>query len=192
MSPTPNCLYAGWMARTHSWLPRLHEIRRTVAGSTRSHYTRAELQDLFQLQQSPTQRLMDAMPTVRMNMGLLVERDALVSFLDLVRDTDDVTGLMKKLRADKRAPSRRNLRSFVRREFGQVSFDGMPENLKIERGNLSIQFDTLDELVETEFYVAKLLQDELEEFARRYEPIPEKKADVDVEEVKRMFEALKS
>lgn len=125
-------------------------------------------------------------------MGLLVDRDALVSFLDLVRDTEDVTGLMKQLRADKRAPSRHNLRSFVRREFGPVSFDGMPANLQLERGRLNIQFDTLDELVETEFYVAKLLNDELEEFARRYEPLPEKKADQDAGEVAKLFATLKT
>lgn len=180
------------MPRTHSWIPRLHEIRSTVAASTRSHYTRSDLQHLFQIQQSPAQRLMDALPTVKMNMGLLVDRDALVSFLDQVREADDVAGLMKKLRAEKRAPSRRNLRSFVRREFGPVSFEGMPANLQLERGRLSIQFDTLDELVETEFYVAKLLQDELEEFAHRYEPVPEKKADADVGEVAKLFATLKS
>ncbi len=45
------------MARPVSWLPRLHEIRRAVANSVRSHYDRHDLQNLFELQPRAAQKL---------------------------------------------------------------------------------------------------------------------------------------
>lgn len=178
------------MARTYSWLPRLAEIRKAAAGSTRSHWSRAQLQDLFQIQQSPATRLMDVMPTVKMNVGLFVEREALLAFLDKVREVEDVPKLMGELKAAKNAPTRRNLRSLVQRDVGPVGFEGMPANLALERGRMSIQFDTLDQLVETEFFNARLIQDHLEEYARRFEPIKDVKPNADADEVKRMFAEL--
>jgi len=175
------------MARTFSWIQRVNEIRRTVTDSVRSVYTRAELQELFQIQQSPATRLMDVLPTVRMNMGLLVTREELKAFLDRVEASEDVTGLMRQMKKEKTAPSRRKLRSLVRRDVAPVGFEGMPANLTLERGYMGIKFDTLDELVTTEFYVARLLQDELEEFARRFEPVVEREPNRDKEEVERMF-----
>ena len=38
------------MPRRLSWLPRLHEIRRSVGNSVRSHYDRRDLQTLFEFQ----------------------------------------------------------------------------------------------------------------------------------------------
>jgi hypothetical protein len=38
------------MPRPISWLTRLHEIRRAVASSVRSHYERKEIEALFQVQ----------------------------------------------------------------------------------------------------------------------------------------------
>ncbi|MDQ1450390.1 MAG: hypothetical protein QOK38_256 [Acidobacteriaceae bacterium] len=35
------------MPRPISWLPRLHEIRRSVVNSVRSHYDRNDLERLF-------------------------------------------------------------------------------------------------------------------------------------------------
>jgi hypothetical protein len=37
------------MPRPLSWLPRLHEIDRSVANSVRSHYDRRDIERLFEL-----------------------------------------------------------------------------------------------------------------------------------------------
>jgi cobalamin biosynthesis protein CobD/CbiB len=112
------------MARPITWLPRLHEIRRSVADSVRSHYTRRELEVLFQIQQGAASRLLEIVPTLTVNGSYLAEREGLLAFLDRVSETEDVTTLMRRLRAEKQAPTRRSVRTMVRRDTSPVSLAG--------------------------------------------------------------------
>lgn len=178
------------MARPITWLPRLHEIRRSVAESVRSHYTRGELEALFQIQQGAASRLMEVVPTLKVNTGYLAEREGLVAFLDKVSEAEDVTTLMRGLRAAKKAPTRRKMRSMVRRDTAPVSLAGMPDTLRLDRGHLEIDFENLEELVTTLFILARILDDDLEEFAREYEPIKPDVANEEEEDVRRMFADL--
>ena len=178
------------MARTCSWLQRLPEIRRRVAENVRSHYTREDLQELFEVQRSPAGRLLEALPTVTVNSSHLVESGALLKFLDRVKETDDVSALLNTMRNERRAPSRRKLRSLVRRTYAPVGFEGLPDNLELRPGYMGIQYETIDQLVETQLLVAKLLSDELDEFSRRYEPKPPQQEDEDAAEVRRLFASL--
>jgi hypothetical protein len=104
------------MPRPISWLPRLHEIRRSVANSVRSHYDRRDLEQLFQLQPRAAQKLIELLPTVQVGTSHLVEREALGEFLDRVRDCEDTQTLFEQIRRDKAPVSRRKVRSLVRRE----------------------------------------------------------------------------
>lgn len=178
------------MARPITWLPRLHEIRRSVAGSVRSHYTRRELEALFQIQQGAASRLLEIVPTLPVNGSYLAEREGLLAFLDKVSDADDVTTLMRRLRAEKKAPTRSKMRSMVRRDETPVSLAGMPDSLQLERGRLQIQFATLDELVSTLFLLARMLNDDLEEFARSYEPVKPQAVSEETQDLARMFADL--
>lgn len=178
------------MARPITWLPRLHEIRRSVADSVRSHYTRAELERLFQIQQGAASRLMEVLPTLKVNGSYLAEREGMLGFLDRVLETDDVTSLMRRLREEKSAPSRRSVRTMVRRDTNPVSVAGTPDTLRLSRGHLEIDFETMHELVSTLYILARILDDDLEEFARAYEPIPSSEIDQGNEDVKRMFAEL--
>jgi hypothetical protein len=178
------------MARPITWLPRLHEIRRSVADSVRSHYTRSELEVLFQIQQGAASRLMEVVPTLRVNSGYLAEREGLLAFLDRISETDDVTTLMRRLRAEKKAPSRRSVRSMVRRDRTPVSLAGVPDALRLARGHLKIDFETTEDLVRTLYILARILDDDLEEFARVYEPVKKNEVNEAVEDVKRMFAEL--
>jgi hypothetical protein len=180
------------MARPITWLPRLHEIRRSVANSVRSHYTRGELEALFQIQQGAASRLLEIVPTLKVNTGYLAEREGLLAFLDKVSESDDVTTLMRRLRAEKKAPSRRSVRSMVRRDTPPVSIAGIPDALRIERGHLEIDFETIEELVKTLYLVARILDDDLEGFAREYEPVRKDEIDEGGEDVKRMFAELET
>jgi len=178
------------MARPITWLPRLHEIRRSVAGSVRSHYTRSELEVLFQIQQGAASRLMEVIPTLKVNTGHLAEREGLLAFLEKVSESDDVTTLMRRLRAQKNAPSRRSVRSMVRRDLPPASIAGIPDTLRLKRGYLDINFETLEELVKTLYILAQILDDDLEAFAREYEPIKKDEIDEGAADVKRMFVEL--
>lgn len=178
------------MARPITWLPRLHEIRRSVADSVRSHYTRAELEALFQIQQGAASRLMEVIPTLKVNSGYLAEREGLLSFLDKVAEAEDVTNLMRGLRAEKNAPSRRSVRRMVRRDTSPVSLAGTPDTLRLARGHLEINFETMEELVNTLYMLARILDDDLEEFAHQYEPVKANEIDEGREDVKRLFAEL--
>lgn len=178
------------MARPITWLPRLHEIRRSVADSVRSHYTRRELEALFQIQQGAASRLLEIVPTLKVNGSHLAEREGLLAFLDRISEADDVTTLMRRLKAEKNAPSRRSVRTMVRRDTSPVSIAGIPEALKLERGHLSIDFGDMEELAQALYILARILDDDLEEFARVYEPIKTSEVDDGSEDVKRMFAEL--
>lgn len=178
------------MARPITWLPRLHEIRRSVANSVRSHYTRRELEVLFQIQQGAASRLLEIVPTLPVNGSYLAEREGLLGFLDKVMEAEDVTTLMRRLKAEKQAPTRRSVRSMVRRDTSPVSVTGLPETIRLARGHLEINFETMEEFVETLHMLARILNDDLEAFAHEYEPVKPDEIDQDREDVKRMFAEL--
>lgn len=178
------------MARPVSWLPRLKDIRRTVAESVRSHYTRKDLERLFEVQPATALRYMQALPTTKLNNSLVVERAALDSFLREVQESDDVSWILDSWRTKKTAPSRRALRSLVRRDLPPVAVTGVPSNLTIERGRMAVTFATLDQLVETLFIVAQMLNDDTDEFSRLYEPVRTQKENTDAAEVKQLFADL--
>jgi hypothetical protein len=180
------------MARPITWLSRAREIRLSVAASVRSHYTRRELETIFQVQQSAAARLMEVLPTMRVGTGFLVEREAVLAFLDKVLQVEDVNALMVQLRAEKGAPVRRKMRSLVRRDLAPVGLTGLPETVKLERGRVELQFTTLDELVTDLFMLARMLDDDLEEFARVYEPVRPVTADNDKQEIQQLFKALET
>lgn len=178
------------MARPITWLPRLHEIRRSVANSVRSHYTRAELETLFQVQQGAASRLMEVIPTLKVNGGYLAEREGLLGFLERISDAEDVTTLMRELRADKNAPTRRSVRHMVRRDTSPVSLAGTPDTLRLARGHLEVDFKTMEELVGTLYTLARILDEDLEEFARAYEPTKADEIDEGKKEVEQLFADL--
>jgi hypothetical protein len=178
------------MARPISWLPRLHEIRRSVANSVRSHYSRAELQQLFELQPRAAARLLESLPTVTVNGGYLVRREDLSAFLDHVHEGEDAHLVLQRARAGKATSSRRKIRSLVRRDIAPRTLEAVPQSLTLESGRVSIRFDTVTQLGEALLALALILESDGDEFARRYEVIPPEVEDEGVRDVKAMFAAL--
>ena len=162
------------MARPISWLPRLHEIRRSIAGSVRSHYTRRDLEHLFQLQTSAASALLDLLPTTGLGSAQLVEREALLAFLDRVQETEDVPALLRNLRENRPPASRRKIRFLVQRDAEPPSLDALPAGLTVERGRIEVQFQTLEGLATVIMQVAQWLDADPEGFAEAYEPKPDK------------------
>ncbi len=175
------------MARPASWLPRLHEIRRTVSNSVRSHYTRRELEGLFQLQPRAALKLIELLPTVSIGTSLLVEKDALLGFLQGAQDADDVTAYFERVRLAKATVSQKKIRSLVRRDREPLTISSLPHALHLSPGRLEIEFATVLELTEAMYTLARVLESDEQEFARRYELSPVREPDKDYEEVESMF-----
>ena len=177
------------MPRPVSWLPRLHEIRRSIDSSVRSHY---DLQRLFELQPRAAQKLIEMLPAVTIGTSRLVEREALASFLERVQDAEDTSSLIEQLRQEKAAPSRRSLRTLVRHDAEPASLTITPEGMSLDRGRLEISFRNLEQLAEGLVYLARLLDGDLDGFAQAYEPeaLPPAETDNATREVGAMFREL--
>jgi len=130
------------------------------------------------------------LPSVRVGTSRLIEREALVSFLDRVQDADDTPRLFEDMRAEKTAASRRKIRSLVRRDLEPVSLTSLPDSIQLSRGHLAIAFTTVEQLAENLLLVARILESEGDEFAAAYELSPEPERDPAAAEVKQMFTEL--
>jgi hypothetical protein len=154
------------MPRPISWLPRLHEIRRSVVNSVRSHYDRNDLERLFEVQPRSAQLLLELLPTVRLGRSLLAEREALVYFLERLTAADDVSGEIERIRSEKRGQVRRKLRYVVTDEVANATVFSLPSNVAVEPGRLEIRFNTLVELAESLHAVAQALDHDLDTCAQ--------------------------
>ena len=178
------------MPRPVSWLPRLHEIRRSVQNSVRSHYDRRDLQQLFELQPRSAQNFFALLPSVPVGRSRLVEREALARFLDGVHEAADVPAYMERVRREGAEVSRKKIRSLVRADLAPASLASLPDSMSLSRGRLEISFRSVEQLAEAMLALARILEAEGEEFAERYEPeVPELQAE-DTEEVREMFAEL--
>lgn len=172
------------MPRPVSWLPRLHEISRSVANSVRSHYGRRDLEQLFELQPRAAQKLIEMLPTVKIGTSLLVEREALAGFLDRVRDADDVGALFDQVRAEKTAVSRKKLRTLVRRDDRPMTVASLPGSIALSRGRLEVSFASVEQLAEAMYALARVLDNDQDAFIQAYEPerppaVPEDAGEID-------------
>jgi hypothetical protein len=158
------------MPRPLSWLPRLYEIDRSVANSVRSHYDRSDLERLFELQPRAAQKLLDLMPSVKIGTSRLVEREALASFLDRVREAGNTTELFERMRGEKIGDSRKKPRSLVRRDLDPIGLASLPESIGLSRGRLEVSFATVEQLAESLLILARILESDGERFVQEFEP----------------------
>ncbi len=110
------------------------------------------------------------LPAVTVGTSRLVEREALASFLERVGEAEDTSSLIEQVRQEKAAPSRRSLRTLVRRDTEPASLTVIPEGMSLDRGRLEISFRNLEQLAESLVYLARLLDGDLDGFAQAYEP----------------------
>lgn len=178
------------MPRPISWLPRLHEIRRSVGSSVRSHYDRSDLQVLFELQPRAAQKLLKLLPTVAIGTSRLVEREALANFLDGVHGADDVGSFLEQVQQQKAGTSRRKIRSLVRRALEPATLTSLPEGMSLARGRIEISFRSVEHLAETMYALARILESQGEEFAQHYEPLPPEAVRENADEIRAMFTEL--
>lgn len=164
------------MARPVSWLPRLDALQRSVGDSVRSHYSREDLERLFEIQPRSAQMLMGLMPTVRIGQNLLVERAALASFLGRLSASEDPASEFVSIRAQgKPQVVRRKLRELVQKDM-DAELTATPASIALAPGSLQINFETVADLAGSLCWLASVMDEDLDGFAERYEPVREENA----------------
>jgi hypothetical protein len=157
------------MPRPVSWLTRLHEIRRAVASSVRSHYERKEIESLFQVQPRAAQLLLEMLPTTAIGRSRLVERQVLAEFLDRIHMADDPSAELDLIRAQGGVVSRKRLRTLVRRDIEPLRLDSLPANVEFIPGQMIVSFRTIEDLAQAMYSLARAIETDGDELAKRYE-----------------------
>jgi hypothetical protein len=156
------------MARPITWLPRLHQIRRSVSESVRSHYGRQDLERLFELQPRSAQKMLELLPSIPLGRARYVERAALGDFLDRLQEADDVAAAVFQYKKERTAP-RRVLRDLLPRDTPVADLASLPENVSAGPGFVTIHFTKMEELAGALATLANVLTEDFEGFAQRYE-----------------------
>lgn len=177
------------MPRPLSWLPRLHDLRRSVANATQSHFSRRDLEHLFGLQFRAAQEILKLLPTVAVGTSLLVEREALAQFLDGVHAAADPAAWLATLRSAPKPKPRRKLQ--FRTDLPTVTLASLPPELTLETGRVEVRFETVEALVQVLFSLAQILDFETDAFVDRFEPRPAAVPTPERDAVQRMFDEVK-
>jgi len=155
----------------------------------RSHYTRYDIQRLFELQPRQAQQVMKAVSVdARVGNAGMVTSEALQAFLERLAEAENPAAL---LRARPIPAPRRSLRQFIAADRIPATLDNKPSNLELEPGRLSIPFSDMEQLVGALQAAAEIL-DNTAEFAR-FEELYVPPAEVqDVAEEKRDLERARA
>jgi hypothetical protein len=154
-------------------MERIDGIIHAVESSARSHYDRKDLTALFQLQRRAMFNLIQAIPKIQVGSSVLIDRTALLAFLERVRSADKPSAALVEARRERPARDRHKLRTYRRAEVASV-VDELPAAITLGRGELNIKFGTLEELAYSLSALAEVLQHDLERFTGLYEPLQER------------------
>ncbi|ADW70974.1 hypothetical protein [Granulicella tundricola] len=160
------------MPRPISWLPRLHQIRKTVDSSVRSHYERKDIETLFELQPRAAQLLLEMLPTTLIGRSRLVARESLAAFLEQMRVSDDPSAKLEDIRKDPPPPPRSRLRTLIQRDRHPISLAELPPEINLTTGRLEIRFTTIEQLARHLYSLAQSMESDGDEMARRFEIKP--------------------
>jgi hypothetical protein len=140
-----------------------------VASSVRSHYERKEIEALFQVQSRAAQLILEMLPTTAIGRSRLVERQVLADFLDRIHKADDPSAELDLIRAQGGEVSRKKLRTLVRRDVEPLRLDSLPANVEFIPGQMIVSFRTIEDLAQAMFSLARAIETDGDELARRYE-----------------------
>jgi len=160
------------MGRRATWITRIDSIIHAVESSARSHYDTKDLTAMFQLQRRAMFNLLKALPKIPVGSSVLIDRTALLAFLERVRSADKPSAALVEARKGRPARDRHKLRTYRRTEVASA-VDDLPAAITLGRGELYIKFGTLDELAFSLSGLAEVLRNDLDWFASLYEPLKE-------------------
>jgi hypothetical protein len=157
------------MPRPVSWLSQLHEIRRALASSVRSHYERKDIEALFHVRPRAAQLLLEMLPTTAIGRSRLVEHQVLADFLDRVHKADDPSAELDFIRARGGEVSRKKLRTLIQRDIEPLQLGALPTNIEFVPGQLTVKFRTIEDLAQAMYCLARAIETEGDELAKKYE-----------------------
>jgi hypothetical protein len=144
-----------------------------MKNSVRSHYERKDIERLFQLQPRAAQVLMQGIsPAAKVGRSYLLAHADLERFLDRIHDGADPASV---LAAQPVAAPRRRLRELIQVDHVAATLDTTPSNVAFASGNLTVSFNSMEELAGAMLALAEIL-DNPEQFAaveQRYVPFPD-------------------
>jgi hypothetical protein len=128
--------------------------------------------------------------SARVGRSSLVARETLLAFLDHLAESPNPTAALLENRRDPQPVSRRKLRDLVQVDEVKPTLDSLPINVVPALGQLTIKFRTMKDLADGLVAIAEVLDEQLEEFAEKYEPASQPRIDPDKEEIDRLFREL--
>lgn len=149
------------MARPISWLGSVRENLRSVTNSQRSHYDAADVAKLLDVHRRTAQGLLELMPREGVGQAYLVKREDLSAFLVKVRDAGkeaDVRKLLEQLRTQPPPITRKKIRGLVRHEADAINTNSLPNNMRLRRGRLEIDWRRPEQLAEAMLFIAKIVE----------------------------------
>lgn len=181
------------MPKPISWSYRIHEIRDRVNHSKLQSWSRRELEELFDVRRASAQSLMKAIGGIQ-NIGgtHLVDRDALIEFLDRSLHTDNLSETVQKSRLEA-GPAPKNpqkLTFSLPPELRTVMAGDLPERIRLEPGKLTITGVNALEIVESLYLLAQAMQNDLDSIEQMLDPAPLPPAVAD-DDLRNMFKNLK-
>jgi hypothetical protein len=152
-------------------LPRLHEIRREINNSVRSHYERKDLEPIFHLQHRAAHQLIQLLPCTKIGRSLIIERQALINFLDKIHEAEDPASVLQSFRDAKEAPKRRTLRNLVQKDNSPVALETLPTSIVLSPGEPTIRFVKMEDLATSLLALAQVLysEDGFAAFEKQYQ-----------------------
>ena len=159
------------MAPRVVWLDRIDPLIHRVKNSIRSHYDREELTNLFELQRRSMFSLLACLPTVHVGRSILVEKEALLKFLERLRNAKDAGAELAAIRKQgKPTPPRRKMRDYTRAEVAGKLND-LPGTITFAPGELRVSFQSIEQLAFALYSLAEVMRGpDLETIAQHYEP----------------------
>jgi hypothetical protein len=109
------------------------------------------------------------LPTTAIGRSRLVERQVLADFLDRIHKAEDPSAELDLIRAQAGGVSRKKLRTLVRRDAEPLQVDSLPANIEFIPGQMSVSFRTIEDLAQSMYSLARAIEADGDELARRYE-----------------------
>jgi hypothetical protein len=109
------------------------------------------------------------LPTSVIGRSRLVERQTLADFLDRIHKSDDPSAELDLIRAQGGKASRKKIRTLVRLDSEPLQLDSLPANIEFIPGQMIVSFRTIEELAQAMYNLARVMETDGDELARRYE-----------------------
>ncbi len=180
------------MSRPIKWSRDLHAIREKALHSRTETWARLEIEHLFNVGRATAQTLMKAIGEIQPVAGAhFVERQALVTFLEVMIASPDLETAYRERLADAALPPKsKSLRISLPEGLRSTTVRELPAHIRLTSGRLEIDAVTAVDLLEALTLLARVMQDDLDQVCNLVEP-PRRTTEPVDEELREFFLRLR-